>query len=288
MNIYLSTGLLVLGFFTIIFIAAQMLKNNSIIDSFWGLGFLVVAIFTFTQRESIGARSSVVTLLVIIWGIRLFYHITLRNWNKPEDYRYVNMRKKWGNKNPLLKAYLNVFVIQAVFLYIISLTIISSNSSINQEMKLLNYVGVIIWIIGFTFESIGDKQLKDHKSNPNNKGKLMTSGLWQYTRHPNYFGEATMWWGIFLISLTGIEKILLIVSPALITYLLMFVSGVPLLEIKYKDREDFKEYCKRTNKFFPWFTKKMQSNKRAERLFCLIAKIISVNSLKIVINSLIF
>lgn len=257
MNMYIQVILLLLVYFSSIFILAQILKNNSIVDSFWGPGFLAVAIYTFFKSEVFGLKSILVTSFVAFWALRLFFHITIRNWNKPEDYRYVNMRKKWGTKNYLLKAYLNVFIVQGIFLFVISNPIVSANTHQTQDLNLLNMLGVIIWIVGAYFEVVGDKQLADFKKDPASKGKLMTSGLWAYTRHPNYFGEATMWWGIFLITISSISQIYMIISPVVITYLLIFVSGVPLLENKYKDRQDFIEYSKRTNKFFPWFSKKI-------------------------------
>lgn len=257
MNMYIQVSLLLLIYFSSVFVLAQILKNNSIVDSFWGPGFLVVAIYTFFNSEVFGLKSVLATSFVAFWALRLFFHITIRNWNKPEDYRYVNMRKKWGTQNYFLKAYFNVFVVQGIFLFVISNPIVSANTHATQNLNLLNILGVIIWIIGAYFEVVGDKQLADFKKDPINKGKLMTSGLWAYTRHPNYFGEATMWWGIFLISISSFGQLYMIISPVVITYLLIFVSGVPLLENKYKDRQDFIEYSKRTNKFFPWFPKKI-------------------------------
>lgn len=254
-NTYINVALVILAYFSIIFIAAQIMKNNSIVDSFWGPGFLVVAVYTFLTSENRGLKAILVTMLVAVWALRLFTHITLRNWNKPEDYRYINMRKKWGNKFPMLKAYVYVFIFQGIMLFIISLSITTANTAINQNIGLLGLIGVVIWVIGFYFESVGDKQLKEFKSRPENKGKIMTEGLWSYTRHPNYFGEATMWWGIFFITVDSISQIWIIASPVLITYLLIFVSGVPLLENKYKNRSDFIEYANKTNKFFPWFPK---------------------------------
>lgn len=255
-NIYIGVGVVLFIYFNIIFIVAQVLKNNSIVDSFWGPGFLVVAVYTFLQQESYGLRSIIVTSMVLLWSIRLFLHITIRNWNKPEDYRYINFRKKWGTKFPTLKAYFHVFILQGILLYIVSLPIIIANTSQNQELMILNYMGIILWIIGYYFEVVGDKQLKDFKADKSNKGKLMTDGLWSYTRHPNYFGEATVWWGIFFISINSLSEMFIIISPITITLLLLFVSGVPMLERKYKDRPDFIEYSKRTNKFLPWFPKK--------------------------------
>lgn len=255
-NIYINTAILLFVYFSIIFILAQIMKNNSIVDSFWGPGFFIVALSTFFQSKTKGLKSILILLLVTIWAFRLFTHITIRNWKKPEDYRYQNMRKKWGNSFIKLKSYINVFILQGFLLYIIALPIISVSNSQTQKLNLFNIFGLLIWIIGFYFEVVGDKQLKDFKSKPENKGKIMQEGLWKYTRHPNYFGESTMWWGIFCIAIVNIRQIGLIISPILITILLLFVSGVPLLENKYKDREDFIEYSKKTNKFFPWFQKK--------------------------------
>lgn len=255
-NIYLGAILLIFIYFTIIFIVAQLLKNNSIVDSFWGPGFLIVGLFTFMKSENIGARSILVTSLVTIWGLRLFMHIFTRNWNKPEDYRYVNMRKRWGTRFPFIKAYLNVFLLQGILLFIVALPIINANTSKLQDIGVVGYLGLVLWLIGFFFEVVGDKQLKDFKKDSFNKGKLMTTGLWSYTRHPNYFGEATLWWGIFLISINNIKELWIVTGPVAITFLLLFVSGVPLLERKYKDRKDFIEYSKKTNMFIPWFPKK--------------------------------
>lgn len=254
-NIFIVAALVIWIYFIGVFLLAQYLKNNSIVDSFWGPGFLVVAVVTFLLTQYRGQRAILITALVVIWAIRLFTHITIRNWNKPEDFRYINMRKRWGTHFPLLKAYLHVFLLQGVLLFIISVTIISGNSNPDQTIGLPAILGLLLWIIGFFFEAIGDRQLTEFKAKPENKGKLMTQGLWSYTRHPNYFGEAVQWWGIFLIAVTSLGELWLIISPLVITGLLLFVSGVPLLEKKYKDRPDFQAYSRRTAKFFPWFPK---------------------------------
>lgn len=255
MDAFLLSALALWIFFTIIFIVAQYLNNNSIVDSFWGPAFLLVAIVTFLTSDVIGLRAFVLLTMVAVWALRLFLYITVRNWNKPEDYRYINMRKRWGPSNVRLKAYAHVFVLQGVLAFIVSLPIIVTNTSAKQALAPFHFVGIGLWIVGFLFETIGDAQLKRFKANPNNKGKLMMQGLWQYTRHPNYFGEAAMWWGIFIVASDGWGSLYIIVSPIVMTLLLLFVSGVPLLEKKYADRADFAAYSKRTNKFFPWFPK---------------------------------
>lgn len=256
MSIYFQLAAILSLYFITLFFIAQKLKNNSIVDIAWGAGFVIISLFSLIIGNAKTERAIVVTILVTLWGLRLFYHLAKRNCGKPEDYRYVNMRKRWGTKFARLKAFLNVFVLQGVLQYIIALPIILVNSTKSSELNILDYLGILIWIIGFFFEVVGDKQLKIFKSNPINKGKIMKTGLWKYTRHPNYFGEATMWWGIFIIALSVNGGFAAIISPILITLLLLFVSGVPLLEKKYKNNQEFTEYARKTNKFFPWIPKK--------------------------------
>lgn len=258
MNPYIISAIVLWVYFTIIFLVAQRLNNNSIVDSFWGPAFLLVALSSLLADGSLGVRAVVLAFLVALWAFRLFLYITIRNWNKPEDYRYINLRKRWGTSYARLKAYANVFLLQGILAYLVSIPIMVTSASDMQQMKAINYLGVLLWVIGFIFESVGDAQLKAFKADKNNKGKLMTEKLWQYTRHPNYFGESVMWWGIFLVSLSGARDLFSVISPVIITLLLLFVSGVPLLEKKYEGREDFAAYSRRTNKFFPWFPKKEQ------------------------------
>jgi steroid 5-alpha reductase family enzyme len=247
-----ETLLVLFVYFNIWFLIGQLKKNNAVVDIAWGLGFVVVALFTFIYSEMV-LINYVITILISLWGLRLGYYLFKRNWNKKEDYRYVEMRKSWI-KYPMLQAYLKVYMLQMILMIIISIPIIFINSS-SDSLSLIAYFGILIWIIGYFFEVVGDYQLKVFVKNPNNKGKIMKTGLWKYTRHPNYFGEATMWWGIFIISLS-VDGIYTIISPILITLLLLFVSGVPLLEKKYKDNKEFQEYAKVTSVFIPWFVKK--------------------------------
>ncbi|MBC1359419.1 DUF1295 domain-containing protein [Listeria booriae] len=249
--VYGIAALLLWIYFTIVFIWAQKLKNNSIVDLAWGPGFVIVAIYTYFWGGQMTTQGLLVTIFVFLWGMRLFFHLAKRNIGKPEDYRYVNMRKRWGTKAVKLKTYLNVFVLQGVLLYIISLPIFLVNTTAGTDFLWWNYVGIVVWLVGFIFEVGGDEQLRRFKQKPENKGKLMTTGLWQYTRHPNYFGEALSWWGIFLITITSAATLWGFIGPLIITLLLLFVSGVPLLEKKYKDRADFQAYAKRTSKFIP-------------------------------------
>jgi steroid 5-alpha reductase family enzyme len=255
-SIYIFSALILLCYFVIFFVIGQIVNNNSIVDIAWGLGFVIVAISTYFIKSDMSLRSTLLTCLITIWGVRLSLYIGKRNIGKGEDYRYVNMRKRWGTTLPRLKAFLNVYVLQGVLLYIIAQPILLVNGNVNTDLKLLDYLGLAVWIIGFLFEAIGDYQLRKFKSAPKNKGKIMKYGLWKYTRHPNYFGEAAMWWGILLIALSSSLNLLIIISPTVMTLLLLFVSGVPLLEKKYKDNREFIEYAKITNKFIPGLPKK--------------------------------
>ncbi len=257
MSIFLQAALVLLAYFFIFFVIAQIVHNNSIVDIAWGLGFVLVGAYSLIIEGYFTTRGLLVVLLVALWGPRLAYYIGLRNIGKPEDYRYVNFRKRWGNKFPKVKAFFHVFFLQGVLMYVISLPIIVINKSTETGLRWIDFIGIVIWVIGYVFEVVGDYQLKQFKANPKNKGKIIESGLWKFTRHPNYFGEATMWWGIFFLASSVENGFPTVVSPIVITLLLLFVSGVPLLEKKYKDHRDYQNYAKRTSKFFPWFPKKI-------------------------------
>ena len=178
--------------------------------------------------------------------------ILKRNLGKPEDFRYAAWRKDWG-KWLIPRAFLQVFMLQGVIMLIIAYPIIMNNATTVASLGALEIIGLAIWIVGFTFEALGDKQLKDFIADKTNKGHIMKKGLWKYTRHPNYFGEATMWWGIFIIAIPSSSGIVGIISPITITLMLLFVSGVPMLEKHYKDNKEFQEYSKVTSIFVPWF-----------------------------------
>lgn len=255
MTILIISGV-IFTYFTLLFFLAQYLHNNSIVDLAWGIGFVLVAITGYFIMPQKTTASTIVLVLVTVWGVRLFLHLAKRNIGKPEDYRYVNMRKRWGHHFAKLKAYLNVFVLQGVLLLVVSMPILFVMTSSTDEFYWWNGLGIVIWGVGFAFETIGDAQLTNFKKNGSNHGKLLTTGLWSVTRHPNYFGEALSWWGIFLITLTELRNSWGIIGPLTITLLLLFVSGVPLLEKKYKDRPDFIAYANKTPKFVPFFGKK--------------------------------
>jgi len=248
MNYYFILALTLLGYMTFWFIVSIIKQRNDVADIAWGLGFVLMAWLSFFI-SGFSFKALLANFLVTIWGLRLALHIYNRNKNKPEDSRYLEWRKTW--KNFYLRSYLQIFLLQGVFLFLISLPVMFINHSVSGDFGILEVVGFIVWGIGFFFESIGDRQLKEFISNPKNKGKLMDRGLWQYSRHPNYFGEVTQWWGIFITALSIPGSFFTIIGPLTITILILFVSGIPLLEKKYAGRPDFEEYKKRTSVFIP-------------------------------------
>lgn len=242
-------------YFTALFFLAQRLHNNSIVDLAWGIGFVIVAVTGYLLMTEKTKAATWVLILVTIWGLRLFFHLAKRNIGKPEDYRYVNMRKRWGKHFAKLKAYLNVFVLQGVLLCIVALPIFFVTTGSEEAFHWWNWLGVIVWLIGFVFETIGDFQLTLFKRHAE-QGELLTTGLWSLTRHPNYFGEALGWWGIFLVSLNELRNFWGILGPITITLLLLFVSGVPLLEKKNREKPGYRVYASNTPKFVPFVGKK--------------------------------
>ncbi len=193
--------------------------------------------------------------LVLVWASRLAIHIGRRNAGKPEDFRYAQMRARWGRR-AAVKAFFFVFMTQGFLLLVVSFSATVLFGGPNRPLRILDAMGALIFGAGLLFEAVGDAQLASHIRRPENKGRLMTRGLWSITRHPNYFGEAALWWGLFLIALSSQDGRAAIISPVAITLLLVFVSGVPLLERKYAGRPDWEAYKLKTSKFIPWFPKK--------------------------------
>lgn len=236
------------------FTTSVLFRRNDVADIAWGLGFIVVSWLGFTIGPKTD-RSILVSILITLWGVRLAWHIYHRNRKKQEDFRYNTWRVQWG-KWFYLRSYLQIYLLQGVLLFIIALPVLVIHQHTNNSFTVLDGIGFIVWTIGFLFEAVGDAQLASHTKNPNNKGKLMQTGLWRYTRHPNYFGEVTLWWGIFFIVLSVPNGWATIIGPITITILILFISGIPLLERKYSGRPDFEEYKNHTSIFFPLPPKK--------------------------------
>lgn len=238
------------------FVVAQVVKNNSIVDIGWGFGFVMVTVVTFFVYGDLRFHQKLVSYLVVVWGLRLGIYLAIRNIGQPEDFRYANWRKEWGS-NFLLRSFLQVFMLQGLIMFINTLPVVVVNSdlSVFKSYKVLYPVGVAVWCVGFFFEALGDYQMYMFRTGHHHKGQVMNTGLWRYTRHPNYFGEAVMWWGIFLLAIPSGKWYLSVLAPVTITFLLLKVSGVTMLEKKYEGNDEYSRYKRNTNSFIPWFPK---------------------------------
>ncbi len=250
MTVFLLTGGAVLLYMTTWFALSLLLKRNDIADIAWGMGFVFAAVVSLVAAGFFAPRALLVSLLVLVWGLRLALHIHARNRGRGEDKRYKQWRQEWG-KWFYPRSFLQVFMLQGILLLIVSVPVIMINASTTTPFTWIDFAGVAVWLFGICFEAIGDWQLLRFMRNPANRGTLMTTGLWRYSRHPNYFGEVTLWWGIYLIALGIPNGWLTIIGPVTITFLILKVSGIPMLEKHYEGRADFEEYKRRTSAFFP-------------------------------------
>ncbi len=253
----LTLGVLLLTALTLMTFAfgfSRIVKRTDIIDLMWGVVIIVMAIGSLLANPHgvvIGFNiQTLATLLVVIWGVRLGYHIARRLVISGEDPRYKELRKKWRG-NEALNTYLRIFVVQAVLAVVVAAAVICINVGEALTLGAWAWAGAAIWAGGFLIESIGDWQLKQFLAASKGKSVLMTKGLWRYSRHPNYFGEAVQWCGIFVIALSFPFGWMGIISPVVITYLLLYVSGVPLAEKRAETKQGWKTYVKRTSMFVP-------------------------------------
>lgn len=241
-------------FMTGVFLWARARGRYDVIDIAWGVVFIVIAVTTYLLGDA-GAVQLLLLLLVIAWGLRLSLHISQR-WRRSqaEDHRYQQLRRDYAKKRGGVawNMYTKVFLVQAVLAVIVSTPVIIVMGSEPAGIGVWATIGLAVWLVGFYFEAVGDWQLRQFIADPAHKGKIMTSGLWKYTRHPNYFGEMTQWWGIFIIALSVPYGWAGFIGPLVITWLLVFISGVPLTERHFRGRPGWDEYVCRTSKLIPW------------------------------------
>jgi len=246
------------GAMVLLWLVSLLVRDASIVDIFWGPGFVLVAwsVFLWVGAHDLPdggeARRWLLVSLVTVWGLRLGGYLAYRNLGKGEDYRYVTMREKAGRRFWIVSLF-KVFGLQALFMWIVSLPAQAGQlPSTPDGLGPLAIAGAVVWAVGFFFETVGDAQLARFKADPANKGKVMDHGLWRYTRHPNYFGDFAVWWGIFLVALEGHGTWWSFVGPVLMSFLLLRVSGVAMLEKTIANRRPgYEEYIRRTSAFFP-------------------------------------
>ena len=250
LSAYLVGLLVIVAITTAIWVGSVTKRDASIIDLFWSLLFVAAgATYALMTDDTNGTRTLLMLVLVTVWGLRLAGYLTWRNWGEDEDYRYRAMRRKQGSRFPITSLY-RVFWLQALLAWAVSAPLLGAADSTN-DIGLFDILGLAVWLVGFAFESYGDFQLAQFKANPENEGKVLTTGLWGLTRHPNYFGDFLVWWGFYLIAVAG-GGWWSFLGPAVMSVLLLRVSGVTLLERSMKRKHpDYTEYVESVNAFFP-------------------------------------
>lgn len=243
-------------------LVSLLLTDASIVDIIWGFGFVVVAFTAALVGDGFVDRRYVLLSLVAVWGLRLSSYLAWRNLGHGEDYRYVAMRKKHGDRFWWI-SFFQVFALQGALMWVVSLPIqLSATAEEPSSFGPLAFIGVALWTVGLLFETVGDAQLASFKAKPHNKGRVMDQGLWRFTRHPNYFGDFCVWWGLFLIAAETVPGRFGIIGPIIMSVLLIRVSGVAMLEKTIgKRRPGYAEYIERTSAFFPRPPKRLPADR---------------------------
>ena len=256
-DIFLQALYIVIIMMTVLWLVSIIIKNASIVDIFWGIGFAALAVFYLIRSGEADTRKIIIVSLVVLWGLRLTFYIAWRNSGKGEDPRYRNFRRKYGEERYWWVSFFQVFLLQGILMWLISVTILGAvYFSSGPETGFIYYAGIILWITGFIFEAGGDYQLAKFRSDTANRGKVLDSGFWRYTRHPNYFGDSAVWWSYGLFCL-GSGSIWPVAGSLLMTLLIIKVSGVALLEKSLiEQKPHYRQYIEKTSSFFPWPPKK--------------------------------
>lgn len=239
---------------TVTALVSRRVGRVAVVDVTWGLLFVLIGWTALLLGEH-SARSSVLAALVTVWGGRLAWHIARRARGHGEDPRYEKLLAKVPAEQRFSYAVTRVFATQGGIALFVGLPLIVAGAT-DRSLGVIGWVGVAIWALGFAFESIGDAQLRAFKADPANKGKVMDRGLWAWTRHPNYFGDAAVWWGLWVIAAEAWPGVLTVLSPVAMTYFLGFRTGARLLESEMAKRPGYPEYMARTSGFFPLPPKK--------------------------------
>jgi len=253
-QLILSSLWIIFLYATFWFVVSLITKRNDFVDVARGLWYIVLCIYYFFVWDG-SQREILIYGLITLWWLRLAITIFLKNIKKDEDFRYAQWRKdRW--KYFYIRSYLQIYILQGVLMWIIAFPALLVTAAEPVPLHIRDVFGVVLWLVWFFFEAVWDWQLAQFKKDPDNKWKILDTWLWKYTRHPNYFGEVVMWWAIFILWSSVTHGIYGIVSALTITFLILYVSWIPMLEKKYEWNPDYEAYKKKTNKFFPWFPKK--------------------------------
>jgi steroid 5-alpha reductase family enzyme len=251
LHVMLVSALAILALMLCTWLLSLVLKNASIVDVVWGLGFVMVAWVARARGDGDESRQTLLVAMTTLWGVRLGSYLFWRNHGKGEDFRYRAMRKHYGPRFGMISL-VTVFALQGALMWVVSLPVQLGQADPTPKIGLVAYLGIAVWAIGLFFEVIGDAQLAKFKADPASQGKVMQTGLWRYTRHPNYFGDACVWWGIALVAAETGKGAFGLIGAVVMTILLRRVSGVTLLEKSLvKRRAGYTEYVERTSAFIP-------------------------------------
>jgi steroid 5-alpha reductase family enzyme len=256
-QIYLQALIVILMLMTLLWGVSTLIKNVSIVDLFWGFGFVLTSVFYFLKTDGSEPRKIILLSLVAIWGLRLSAYLAWRNMGKGEDFRYKQFRKTYGEQRYWWISFFQTFLLQGVLMWLISAPLLGAQYyGHDDSLGIFDFAGIAFWIIGFSFEAGGDFQLAVFKGDPANKGKILDRGFWKYTRHPNYFGDSCVWWGYGLICIAA-GSYIPVLGSVLMTALIIKVSGVALLEKSLKEQKaGYKDYTEKTSAFIPWLPRK--------------------------------
>ena len=254
----LTEFILVIGFMVAAFVVSLGAKTNTVVDFFWGIGFVLVAWYSLLFRSSFEVRQILMTLFITLWGMRLSSYLIYRFWFKGEDLRYLDMAKQWGG-NFYVQSFFKIYMLQAILLYLISTSLIVINTHPGSAtLGVIDFLCFGLWMVGFLCKIIGDRQLQLFLSQSEHKGSIMDRGLWYYTRHPNYFGEMLMWWSLWALAFSVSGELMVIISPLTITGIFIFFS-VPITESQWDGNIKYQDYKKRTNALIPWIPSKISN-----------------------------
>jgi len=257
----LMTAAISFGAQLVLWLVSMRTKDATAADWWWGLGYGTIAVFTYFNTAGVGveSRKLLIVACTVIWGVRLSAHLVMRSkadqWRELDRYEKYRVDARKAGVNVNAYVYRKVFGIQGLMMWLVSLPVQVTQFYLRPtQLGTIAIVGALLWLVGFSIEAVTDRQLARFKADPSNKGKLLDAGLWRYTRHPNYFGEALLWWGIFLIACDNWIGVFTIVSPLRMHYRMAYRRGIGWLEEKMSSQKPaYRDYVARTNRFYPWF-----------------------------------
>ena len=270
-EIVLLSALIILIYYLIVFGLAELARDYSLADVLWGFGFVTLAVaLVFIRHNTVGfihPAGSFVTLFIMLWGLRLFYYLGKRNQKFGEDFRYKELRTRLSEWSPRLSALRRIFLVRALMMFVVALPIVivhayPTDTEIFQNLDARGHIGIAVggglFVVGYLLEIIADGQLWTFRRRLENRGRVLKTGLWRFSRHPNYLGEILIWWGVFIVVVTNAQPIgwVTILSPLLVTFRLLFVSGIPAVERRLQDNKEYRAYREATSVLIPLPPKK--------------------------------